>query len=106
LRLGRAVLARQEKEEGLDHWRLVPTLNLVAEASRLLGDTAEARRRYAQALAVAERNERVPSPRRAEALAGLALVDLAGGKKAEARRNLQRASQWLRGAVVPDDRRL
>jgi serine/threonine-protein kinase len=106
LRLARQTLARQETEEGPEHWRLVPTLLLVGNASLELGDPATAGRCFARALELTRANERVPSPRQAEAVGGLGLAALAEGKRAEARSDLLRASKMLTGVVVPGDRRL
>lgn len=106
LRLGQLALARQEKEEGLNHWRLAPTLLLVGEASLRLGDRESARRSYSQALDLTRSRERRPSPRQAEAIAGLGMVALADGRLAEARSQLEIAKKIMTGVVQPDDRRL
>ncbi len=106
LRLGRGVLSRQEREEGSRHWRLAPTLLLLGDASMRLGARGEARNYYTRALELTRANEVTPSPRQAEALAGLGMVALAERKAATGRELLEQASGILSRSVVPGERRL
>lgn len=106
LRLAQETVRRQDTEEGANHWRVGPNMLLIGEASLALGDRETARRSYAQALRITQARERVPSPRQAEAIAGLGMVALADGNRKEARSQLERASQILTGVIVPGDPRL
>jgi len=102
-RVAAQALADLAKTAGTPHWR-VPALFLEAEATGALHDGATAVPLYLEAAAEAERTDQLPGLWRA--LAGLAEVQQALGRDAEAASAARRAREIIDrlAASVPDER--